>query len=213
MLKYAARVVEGLEIPDPLPEFTAHAYPKSLSPIVLEEEGRRVVQLHRWGVSYAVKGKPTFVTNARDDQLLRIALWKESVTRRRCLVPVVGYFEPGLGPVGMKGEILFTLRDRPAFFIAGLWDSDPDGSRAFSMVTTVPNEYTKPFQDRQPVVLSDADAQAWLGSHPLPPDRVFALTRPPPNEVMQHEVIPAAPRPKKVPVPGVETTGQLDLGV
>jgi putative SOS response-associated peptidase YedK len=212
MLRYAARVVEGLEIPDLLPEFTPHAYPKSPSPIVLEDEGRRVVQIQRWGVSYTLKGKPTFVTNARDDQLLRIALWKESVARRRCLIPVVGYFEPGLGPVGAKGELLFTIRDRPAFFIAGLWDTDPDGNRAYSMVTTSPNDYTIPFHDRQPVVLSDSDALAWLGSQPLPADRIAALTRPPPSEIMQHEVIPATPRPRKNPEKTAQTTGELDLG-
>lgn len=213
MLRYAARVVEGLEIPDLLPEFTPHAYPKSPSPIVLEEKGRRLVQLHRWGVSYTVKGKPTFVTNARDDQLLRIALWKESVAKRRCLIPVVGYFEPGPGPVGARGELLFTIRDRPAFFIAGLWDADADGTRAYSMVTTSPNDYTTPFHDRQPVVLSDDEALTWLGEQPLPPDRVFALTRPPPNEIMIHEVIPALPRARKNSTEPRPETGELDLGL
>ncbi len=172
-----------------------------------------MVQLHRWGVSYTVKGKPTFVTNARDDQLLRIALWKESVARRRCLIPVIGYFEPGPGPVGARGEFLFTIRDRPVFFIAGLWDADADGTRSYSMVTTSPNDYTRPFHDRQPVVLSDADALTWLGTQPLHPDRVFQLTRPPPNEIMLHEVIPAVPRTKKSVADSKQESGELDLGL
>jgi putative SOS response-associated peptidase YedK len=196
MLKHAVEMIEGLDVPEMVPEFTTHAYPKSPSPIIVDEAGRRSVQMHRWGVSCVVKGKQTFATNARDDRLLKIALWKESIARRRCLIPVVGYFEPGLGPEGAKGELLFKIRDRPVFFIAGLWDADPDGTRAYTMVTTSPNEYTTPFHDRQPVVLSDADALAWLGSHALPDDRVYALTRPPPNEVMIHEVIPSVPRVK-----------------
>lgn len=210
MLKYAAEIVAGLEVPDPVPEFTPHAYPKSPSPIVVEENGRKQVQMHRWGVGYTVKGKATLVTNARDDQLLRIALWKTSVAKRRCLIPVIGYFEPGLGPPGAKGELYFTLRDRPAFFIAGVWDEDPDGTRAYSMVTTSPNAYTATFHDRQPVALSEPDALAWLGSAPLPPDRVHALTRPPPAEWMQHEVIAAVPKPRK---PQGEVTGELELGL
>lgn len=213
VLKYAKEVIDGLEIPADLPEFSLHAYPKSPSPIVVEEAGRRSMQILRWGVGYTVKGKPTLVTNARDDQLLRIALWKQSTARRRCLIPVSGYFEPGLGPPGAKGELLFTLRDRPAFFIAGLWDADPDGTRAYSMVTTSPNAYVLPFHDRQPLMLSDADALAWLGSEPLPAERVVALTRPKSFEDLQHEVIPAVPRAKKAPEKSGEVTGELDLGI
>lgn len=197
MLQYAAKIVDGLEVPDDLPEYTPHAFPKSPSPVIVEEAGRRVVQMHRWGVGYTVKGKPTLVTNARDDQLLKIRLWKESVSLRRCLIPLVGYFEPGPGPVGARGEIIFTMRDRPVFFVAGLWDSDPDGGRAYAMVTTSPNAYTAPFHDRQPVALSDSDALAWLGEQPLQADRIFALTRPPLDAEMHHEVIPAIPRAKR----------------
>src|SRR4051812_14198281 len=210
VLKYAADLLEGLEVPEGLPEFSPHAYPKTPSPVVVEEAGRRVAQMQRWGVNYLVKGKPALVTNARDDQLLKISLWKKSVASRRCLIPVTGYFEPGLGPPGAKGELFFTMRGRPAFFIAGLWDADPDGTRAYSMVTTSPNDYTRAFHDRQPVVLSDADALAWLGSQPLAAERVVALTRPPRNEEMQHEVIAAVPKVRKEVG---EVTGEFDLGL
>jgi putative SOS response-associated peptidase YedK len=129
-------------------------------------------------VSYSVKEKPTLVTNARDDQLAKIRLWKESVGIRRCLIPVVGYFEPRPGPVVARGEVLFTMRDRPVFFIAGLWDADPDGAWAYAMVTTSPNAYTALFHDRQPVALSDRDALSWLGATPLAVEQVARLTRP-----------------------------------
>lgn len=197
VLKYAAEIIDGLEVPEPFPEFTPHAYPKGPSPIVVAEPERPTLQLLRWGIGYTVKGKPTLVTNARDDQLAKISLWKESAARRRCLIPVVGYFEPGPGPVGARGEVLFRIKDQPVFFIAGVWDADPDGTRAYAMVTTTPNAYTAPFQDRQPVVLSVPNARRWLGAQPLVPDELIALTRPPPSEVMTHEIIPAAPKPPR----------------
>ena len=53
----------------------------------------------------------------------------------------------------------------------------------------------------------------WMGSQPLPADRVFALTRPPPNEIMRHEVIPAVPRLKKALEKAPDTTGELELGL
>ena len=217
MLKHAVEMIEGLEVPDPLPEFSEHAYPKSLSPIIVDEAGRRTVQMHRWGISHFVKGKPKLITNSRDDQLLRFSLWKQLTHTRRCLIPLVSYFEPGLGPEGARGELLFTIKNRPVFFVAGLWTAESDGLRAYSMVTTSRNSYTAPFHDRQPVVLSDTDALAWLGSQPIPDEKVYALTRPPPDNVMQHQVIPAVPRMKKVTKEDLskaaQSTGELDLGL
>jgi putative SOS response-associated peptidase YedK len=216
MLRYAAKIVDELEVPDPMPEFTDHAFPKSMSPIIVEEDGRRRVQMHRWGISHVVKGKLKLITNSRDDQLQKFSVWRELTSTRRCLIPLVAYFEPGLGPEGAKGELLFTIKDRPVFFVAGLWTVEEDGVKAYSMVTTSPNAYTRPFHDRQPVVLSDADALTWLGSQPLQSDRVFALTRPPPDEVMQHQVLPAVPKEKKITksdMRGATQTGELDLGL
>lgn len=217
MLRYASKIIEGLEVPDPMPEFTDHAYPKSMSPVIVDEAGRKSVQMHRWGISQLVGGKMKLITNSRDDQLPRFSVWKELTATRRCLIPLVAYFEPGLGPEGAKGELLFTMKDRPVFFVAGLWTIEDENVRAYSMVTTSPNSYTAPFHDRQPVVLSDADAVAWLGSAPLDVSRVHTLTRPPPNDVMHHEVIPAVPKAKKITKDDIakaaSSDGELQLGL
>lgn len=79
------------------------------------------------------------------------------------------------------------------FFFAGLWDRDPDqsGNRAFTMVTTVPNEYVAKFHDRMPVVLADTEAEAWLGEEPLPDERLLALCRGLPAEALQHAELSA----------------------
>ena len=62
------------------------------------------------------------MTNARNDRLTG-STWRNATRKRRCLIPAIGYYEPGLGPVGAKGEILFTVRERPVFFFAGLWEN------------------------------------------------------------------------------------------
>lgn len=77
------------------------------------------------------------------------------------------------------------------------------------MVTTSPNDYAARFHDRMPVVLNDANAFDWLGSVPLPDDRVVALTRPPSNNIMEHSAIVAAPK-GKITRADV-ATGELDL--
>lgn len=127
-------------------------------------------------------------------------------------IPATGYFEPGVGPPGARGELRFTIRARPCFFIAGLWDTDPDGSgtHAFTLVTTSPNDYAARYHDRMPVVLMDSSARDWLGSSPLADDQLVALTRPPASAVMEHSVIEAAPK-GKITRADI-ASGELDLG-
>lgn len=86
--------------------------------------------------------------------------------------PAMGYYEPGLGPLGAKGEILFTVQERPCFFFAGLWQEN-----AFTMVTINPNEFVAKFHDRMPVVLNDEDALNWLGESPLSAGELVRLCR------------------------------------
>ena len=190
--EWSRSVVEGITIPIPLPDLPEHTYPKYLAPVVIEEAGARTLIAMRWGVwPFYARDKAQFITNARNDGLLTKPVWKQSATKRRCLIPATGYYEPGTGPVGAKGEILFTVKQRPMFFFAGLWDSDPDasGTRGFTMVTTDPNDYVRPFHDRMPVVLDDVDALSWLGGEPLPDAKVAALCRGLPSEALLHETL------------------------
>ena len=130
--------------------------------------------------------KPQFLTNARNDGLLTKPTWKQSAAKRRCLIPATGYYEPGPGPVGAKGS--WRLGDGET---GRLWDRDPDGSgtRAFTMVTTEPNDTVRPFHDRMPVVLGDDEAEAWLGDEPLPDAELMRLCRGLPSEALHHEAL------------------------
>lgn len=193
--------VPGVTLPLSLPEFSEHIYPKYVAPIVIQTGRTRIFTTKAWGIPVAVKGvqgqhilKP--VTNARNDKLTGFT-WRHAVRERRCLIPATGYFEPGLGPPGARGEILFTVKERPAFFFAGLWEDD-----AFTMVTTEPNEFVAQFHDRMPVVLEDADALAWLGAEPLADSDLRHLCRGLPADALRHEALPPKlkiTRPAKTP--------------
>lgn len=212
-LKWALKAIPGLVMPDPLPEVSTHTWPKYPAPVVFDREGMPTVEVMRWGVWPFYEKKLTRpLTNARDDGLLTKSVWKQSVARRRCLIPATGYYEPGQGPPGARGELRFTIKSRPYFFFAGLWDTDPDasGTRAFTIVTTSPNDYAARFHDRMPVVFNDAYALDWLGAVPLPDEKVVALTRPPANDLMEHSVIAAAPK-GKITRADI-ASGELDLG-
>lgn len=167
-------------------DLSEHTFP---APVVIQQGGERLLLNKTWGVPVMVRtpkgsvSKP--VTNARNDKLAGFT-WRYAANERRCLIPATGYFEPGTGPIGARGEILFTVRDRPCFFIAGLWEGD-----AFTMVTTEPNDFVRQFHDRMPVVLADADVEAWLGDEPLPMDRLKELCRGLSADALAHETLPA----------------------
>ncbi len=77
---------------------------------------------------FYAREKATYVTNTRSDGMLAKAIWKQSVAKRRCLVPVAGYYGPGLGPTGARGEVRFALQTaRPSSFPAS---SIPTPTRA-----------------------------------------------------------------------------------
>ncbi len=205
----AVRVsVPGLYIPGN-PTLQGHIYPKRKARIIRREDSGPVLVEMRWGVwPFYAREKPQFITNARRDGLLTKPTWKQSAAKRRCLIPTTGYYEPGLGPVGAKGEVLFTVKEHTWFFVAGLWDADPDGSGStgFAMVTTEPNTTAAQFHDRMPVVLDPADALAWLGDEPLADDHLMHLCRGLPADALLYEEIPPTPklmitRPSKSPAP------------
>jgi putative SOS response-associated peptidase YedK len=184
-----ARAIRRLAIPLDLPNLPVEIFPKRLAKVLVQSGGERSVAVKAWGVPVEIKGakgqrliKP--VTNARNDKLTGY-VWRYAVQKRRCLIPATGYYEPGLGPVGAKGEILFTVKERPCFFLAGLWDGD-----AFTMVTTEPNEFVRQFHDRMPVVLGETEAVAWLGDEPLAAADLAHLCCGLPVEALHHEPLP-----------------------
>ncbi len=195
-----------------------HTWPKSQAPIILQTEKGRLISLARWGARVEVKnvrGNPVakFVTNSRDDKLTTFT-WRQCVTCRRCLIPARAYYEPE-GPEGAKWEVRFTLRDQPDFFLAGLWDTDPDGAtRSFSMVTTAANDLAARIHDRMPLVLDDDRARRWLGDAPLTSDELRTLCRPFPAVAMTSEAMPPPERTGKYKIAKTDlppAQGELSL--
>lgn len=182
-------------IPDPAPEFTSHIYPKYPAPVIIQQGGERFLSLKKWGIPLKIKGATKMlerhVTNARNDKLLNYP-WRISVAERRCLIPATGYYEPGLGPVGNKGEICFSLKAQPFFYFAGLWEEG-----AFTMVTTDPNDYVRNYHDRMPVILASHLATEWLGDEPLDKERLRMLCEGLPMDALQHEEVSSPPSIKK----------------
>jgi len=156
-----------------LPALTA-LYPKSTAPIVaIGKAGDRSLVRSHWGFLTASKSKrtgawnkPQAWNNTRDDKITTSGLWKGSFEKRRCLVPATGYAEA----TGKKPATWQWLRvqDTEGFAFAGIWryqkgtlgDTDVD-TLVHSVVTCGANELTARVHNRMPVILAEADYEAW----------------------------------------------------
>lgn len=111
----------------------------------------------RWGFR---RNFSNAVVNAREDKL-EGGMWREAMEKRRCLIPVTGYYEWS-GPQGNKRTHLFRHADGDWLWIAGIWEEDAELGRCFSMITTSPTGVVRGVHDRMPAVLSPEETQLFL---------------------------------------------------
>ncbi len=147
--------------------------PTTFQPVIREsrESTERELVLMRWGLvphftkSLAdVKGISTI--NARGESIETSPTWRVPFQRRRCLVPVDGFYEWKKLDAKTKQPYAFLMSDEAPFAFAGLWDAwkEPDGGwlQSFSIVTTDANELMTAVHTRMPVILHSNDYGRWL---------------------------------------------------
>src|SRR5215203_7266188 len=104
--------------------------------------------------------------NARAETVTTAPAFKKAFEKRRCLLPVDGFFE--WKKVGKeKRPYMIAMADGEAFTLAGLWENwkDPDSGewlRTFTIITTDANELVAQLHDRMPVVIAPEDRERWL---------------------------------------------------
>ncbi len=129
-------------------------------------QGRELVEL-RWGL-IPFWAKPDFKSystiNARSETLAQRPTFREPFKKRRCLVPVSGFYEWKKDGKA-KQPYYITLAGQQPMTFAGLWDmwDGPDGLiESFTIITTVANDFMAQVHNRMPVILDDSEWQTWL---------------------------------------------------
>jgi putative SOS response-associated peptidase YedK len=139
------------------------------------------VEAFHWGLvpSWAKDRKiASRMINARAETLAEKPAFKGLFAKRRCLVPMDGFYEwrPGSpdGPLNSSGKplkqpLFIHRRDGEPLAVAALWTawkdpSDPDGRflHSTTLVTTAANEVMRPVHDRMPAILVPEHWEEWL---------------------------------------------------
>jgi putative SOS response-associated peptidase YedK len=142
---------------------------------------RRKADMMRWGLipswsTGAKAGSGPPMINARCETLAEKPMFRSAMRRRRCLIPVDGFYEwqqSASGARGKKQPYFIHRPDERPFAFAGLWETwtqrnepSPEADRlkidSCTIVTTEANATLSALHDRMPVVLAPCDYAMWL---------------------------------------------------
>lgn len=140
--------------------------------VVRPPDDRRLLTTFRWGLvpSWAKDSKIAYRTiNARAETVFTSPIFRTSIRKKRCLIPVDAFYEWRRVEGAPKQPYAIRRRDSAPLALAGLWSSwkDPVSEtwlRSCSIVTTTPNELMARIHDRMPVILGPEHWETWLDS-------------------------------------------------
>jgi putative SOS response-associated peptidase YedK len=131
--------------------------PTNQAPVLLDAD--EVIHM-RWGFA---RPWSKAIVNSRDDKLAT-RTWSTAFEQRRCLIPMVAYYEWS-GDTGKKTTHRFTPSESDHFWAAGIWEESKEHGPCFSMITCSPNALVEPVHDRMPALLHPDQLDAYLSGH------------------------------------------------
>jgi len=163
------------DVPDLAPRYNI-APSQDIAVVRLDpEDQQRRLTLLKWSLvpQGSLEGERGFI-NARAETAWEKPSFREAFVRRRCLIPATGFYEwerPGTAQPDPAGRARprrqpwhFGLVGGRVFAFAGLWEPPAAGAAAATctILTTEPNDLTRPVHDRMPVILDPATYARWL---------------------------------------------------
>ena len=153
--------------------------------IVTTEYENRKLTASRWGLvtnpGPDQHGRSRYLINAKAETVESRPTFAEAFAHRRCVIPASGFYE-WTGPSYAWQPFWIHSRDGGLLFFAGLYqyqeNSDAGTPSAFTILTCAANSTLATIHDRMPVILSDRDADDWIGSSAKKPSSLKSLLKP-----------------------------------
>jgi putative SOS response-associated peptidase YedK len=168
------------------PEFAARynvAPSQSIVAIRQSAEGDRQASLLRWGLVPHWAKDPSIgnrMINARGETVAQKPAFRQAFKRRRCIIPVSGFYEWGPSRAG-KWPYFICAKDAPMLSLAGLWErwSGGDGEplESCTIVTVAAAPTLRQVHERMPLCLPESAYRDWLDSQ-TPADDCLRLLEP-----------------------------------
>ncbi|MBQ9827145.1 MAG: SOS response-associated peptidase [Lachnospiraceae bacterium] len=137
--------------------------PSMTAPAVTGTEQVPEWALLTWGFTGFDKSR--LIINARAESIREKPMFRESIQKRRCVLPAAGFYEWD----SRKQKAVFTRPGEDIIFLGGIWRPEKDGAR-FVIITREANESMLPVHDRMPLILDPDEAKAWLKRDDLTDD-------------------------------------------
>jgi putative SOS response-associated peptidase YedK len=179
-----AKIFDAEDLTDaPDPRF--NIAPTNEATIVVQRDERRAIVRYRWGLIPPWADDPRIASrtfNARAETVTSSPMFRDAFKKRRCLVPVDGFYEWHREGTERTPLAIFDPDGLP-LALAGLWTGrqDPETGewkRTFTVITTRPNEFMRRIHDRMPVIVDQANWGLWLDSTPKDAGELLALLEP-----------------------------------
>jgi len=169
--------------------------------VVVESDGVRRIDVFHWGLIPFWSKDPKIgsrMINARSETIAEKASFKRPFAKRRCIIPVDGFYEwkaPDDGSKRKQPMYISRIDDAP-FAFAGLWESwddpnsvDDDGRPmqllSCTIITGEPNDKMAEIHHRMPVMLPPSAWDAWLDSGNHDTASLQQLLVPAPSQLIQ----------------------------
>lgn len=147
-----------------------NAAPTRILPVIRQPD-ERVPEIAglRWGLVPSWAKDPAIgakMINARGETVAEKPAFRAAFRRRRCLVPMAGFYEWQKTPAGKIPHFIHLL-NAEIFCVAGLYEYWPGKEGAapiesYTIITTDANAMMARLHDRMPVIVAEDDYAAWL---------------------------------------------------
>lgn len=161
-------VQEELEIQSPVQLLISYNIaPTQLAYVITNRSPNTLQQMHwgilpAWSTTKVLTGK---MINARAESIFEKPSFKESILKRRCLVPADSFYEWRKEGKSKK-PFRILPKDGSLMTLAGIWEVWQDADEqiyTFSIITCAANSDVDSLHNRMPILLNKQQRQSWLG--------------------------------------------------
>ncbi len=166
--------------------------------VAANSQHNRVLDRVRWGLvpswakDLSIGDK---LINARSETLLEKPAFRRAFAKRRCLIPVDGFYEwkKMLSRKAKQPVFIHSTRPHGTLVFAGLYEvwrdktvDDAPWVRTCSIITTRANATMAPIHDRMPAMLNVEHFEEWLDPDNAEVDLLTRLLVPAPNDSIEY---------------------------